>query len=272
MRNTGELETVTNIKKMFDYLRYYELDFSNFIREVQKIGYLSLFGGKLRDLVLAQRDPSFDEDQDIKKIIYSSDFDLVLECPTQDIYLVLEILGKFGFPYMVNKLGGLRISIGKIRVDLWSLRNTWAIKNNIVQGWKTEHLILTTFFNWDAIAYGLIDEEFYVSHDYFASINSGVLGLNLSRNYNPSKACLRIIKHLLRGGIISKKVIYYLRDHYPLINPNTMNVRTKSPFFDIHIREEDFIQIRNDLEYDLQGYMLPRPRQLELFREEVWTG
>jgi hypothetical protein len=69
-----------------------------------------------------------------------------------------------------NSFGGYKILIGKTKMDLWSLHNTWAIK----QGSKPigfsldQYIPYTAFFNFSAIVYSYSEKKF-LYHKAFLS-------------------------------------------------------------------------------------------------------
>src|SRR5690348_5003555 len=89
-----------------------------------------IFGGMIREFWLGNARE------------FSSDIDLVSEAPDRDIS---QAVAKFD-PAR-NKFGGFRFRVGKWRFDVWSFRQTWAFRNEIIEGRQLRDLLRSTFFN-----------------------------------------------------------------------------------------------------------------------------
>ncbi len=109
-------------------------EFLDFITAALPDGDVYLFGGVLRDLALLGN-KGFD-----------SDIDLVVEGNWHDCARYLESYGA-----AKNKFGGFRLSVDGWPIDIWNARETWAIKQGLVEYRSIFSLTETTVLNWDAI-------------------------------------------------------------------------------------------------------------------------
>jgi hypothetical protein len=161
-----------------------------------------LFGGAIRDLALTR--PHH----------FRSDLDLVVN--TDDESALDHLLNSFGARR--NRHGGFRLRIEKWRFDVWSLSSTWAIRHGYVEAAKGfEVLPATTFFTWDAVAYGVDTGILYGrsdltdTDDYLTELLGGVLEVNLEPNPNPVGNVIRALRfvHERRARELSERLTSY---------------------------------------------------------------
>ena len=89
------------------------------------------------------------------------DIDIILEGEI-DVYSFFK-----GFEIKQNSFGGFKININNTVIDLWYLKDTWALKKNPVLDFGLEKQIpYTAFFNFSAIVYSFNDKEFYYTKDF----------------------------------------------------------------------------------------------------------
>lgn len=153
--------------------------FLDFITDAIPDGDVYIFGGVLRDLALLGR-RGFD-----------SDIDLVVEGNWSQFVSYLEFLNA-----SKNKFGGYRLTVGGWPVDIWNARETWAIKQGIVEYKGIASLTDTTVMNWDAILMNWRTRSFVCTHNYFEEIRERVLDIVLEENPNPLGMAVRVFRHL----------------------------------------------------------------------------
>ena len=168
-------------------------------------GRVALFGGAIRDLALMRpRD-------------FRSDFDLVVDL--EDDHALEAVLSSFDASR--NRHGGFRLRIENWRFDVWGLTSTWAIRTGHVNaGQGLGVLPSTTFFTWDAVAYGVDTGILYTrpgfadADEYLADLVGGVLDVNLEPNPNPLGnviRALRFIQHERARELGERLTLYALR-------------------------------------------------------------
>lgn len=156
------------INHYFRRAENYDLGITQVIKATQSIGATAVFGGMLRDLLLYGEEG------------FKSDIDLVVAV---DGKMLTATLAKFS-PTQ-TAFGGLRVEYKHSKIDIWSLQDTWAFRNGLVQGQDFNDLVKTTFFNWDAIVYVLGEGKLLLGRNYLESIEKRVLDINLEPNPNP---------------------------------------------------------------------------------------
>jgi hypothetical protein len=251
-------EVEQSVREVLDYIFTYEKRFNSLLESLKLSSDTVIFGGKLRDIA---RSYLFPTDQTLEDLVYSSDFDIVVQCGNKKLLSILE-----PFDYELTQLGGFRLKIGKIRVDLWDVRSTWAYLFRQYEGnaRTLENLVETTFFKWDSIIYHLNDEYIHTSPYYWRDLRSNIVDLNFSKSHNPYSSSMRIIRYLLKGFSISEKSAQYLRDNFIGKDTREKSTSRKSSFSDITLREEDQLRIKDLVSENRLLYSLA-PIQLELF-------
>lgn len=170
-------------------------EFLDFITDAIPDGDVYLFGGVIRDLALLGRKG------------FNSDIDVVVEGNWSNCVTYLEYLGA-----NKNKFGGYRIDIDDWPVDIWNAKETWAIKQGLVQYKGIISLTETTVLNWDAILMNWRTRSFIYPSDYFESLRSRKLDIVLERNPDPLGMAMRVFRHLClkEANTVTLKAIEYL--------------------------------------------------------------
>ena len=153
-----------------------------FIKEMEVLGEVAIFGGLLRDLCL-----------ETNKTFYS-DIDIVIE--TDDDKGLAKKMAKYDATK--NSYGGYRLSYHKWKIDLWPLRRTWAFKEGLVKGESFECLLKTTFFDWDAIILNFTKSKVVSIDNYLCKLNDRVVDINMKENPNEIGMAVRALRFLER--------------------------------------------------------------------------
>ncbi|MDT8385789.1 MAG: hypothetical protein RRB22_15400 [Gammaproteobacteria bacterium] len=169
--------------------------FLDFVTDAIPDGDVYLFGGVLRDLAIFGRKG------------FNSDIDLVVEGDWTQFVSYLESLNAFK-----NKFGGYRLTIGGWPVDIWNARETWAIKQGLVQYKGIASLTETTVLNWDAILMNWRTRNFIYREKYFEEITERILDVVLEENPSPRGMAVRVFRHFYFKGAekITKRAAAYL--------------------------------------------------------------
>lgn len=143
-------------------------------------GDLYLFGGILRDLALSGRKG------------FTSDIDIVVD--DDDWTHLVKYLRSRGVTQ--NRFGGFRLKVNERPIDIWIARETWAIREGLVEYHGIESLTETTILNWDAILLNWRTKRIICNPDYFLQIRNRVMDIVLTENPNPLGAAVRAFRHL----------------------------------------------------------------------------
>ncbi|MGB8226261.1 MAG: nucleotidyltransferase domain-containing protein [Sedimentisphaerales bacterium] len=170
-------------------------EFLDFMTDALPDGEVYLFGGVLRDLAL------------IGERAFNSDIDIVVEGNWDNCVNYIESLGA-----RKNKFGGYRFHVAEWPIDIWNARETWAIKQGLVEYKGIVSLTETTVLNWDAILMNWRSHTFICRKNYLESIQSGLLDIVLEKNPDPLGMAVRVFRHfcLKDAKKITPSAIRYL--------------------------------------------------------------
>jgi len=140
-----------------------------FLSELTKYGDTLLFGGAVRD-ILSNKSPR--------------DYDFVV---TLRSCLLDRIVASYDF--IRNRFGGYKFVLDGIKIDVWTLNNTWAFKNKLVS-LAPENLTETVFLNIDSIAINLSRGDVYARR-YKEAIENNLLDIVLTAHPFPEVCVLR---------------------------------------------------------------------------------
>jgi hypothetical protein len=149
--------------------------------QLAKLGKVYVIGGLVRDLAIYGPDS--------RPI---SDIDLVVRCRPSALSEFAKQIGA-----LPNRFGGFGIRTDAFKVDFWAFANTWAKTAGHVPLRQPKDLTRTTFFDWDAVVYGLEENKVWAIDRYFERLNSGVLGLNLEPNPSPKGSLIRALRRIM---------------------------------------------------------------------------
>ena len=166
----------------FDYFFYFLKDenvlieFINFLCEKNTV---IIFGGFVRDYL-------FNVENKYR------DVDIVVDVDSN----ILETLIKKYFNTVavsVNQFNGFKIQLNNISVDIWALKDTWAIKNGY---FTKEHLLDTVYLNIDAYAFDLSTRSYIDNCDKKTLPNE----IDICFHINPNEEL-----NLIRCLVLSQK-------------------------------------------------------------------
>lgn len=151
------------------------------LSHLEKLGNVYVIGGLVRDLAIY----SFKE----RPI---SDVDFVVRCQHRRLKQIAERLGA-----AENRFGGFGLRTEAYRVDFWAFHNTWARKQGLVQMRDPSDLWKTTFFDWDAVVYGMTERKIWAIDKYLDRVRSGRVDINLEPNPSPLGTLVRALRRLM---------------------------------------------------------------------------
>lgn len=172
----------------------------NFINELSRLGNLYLFSGIIRNYFL--------------KVNEVRDVDLMIDS-TVDIHPLVK-----KYHYRKNSYGGYKIDINGIVVDLWYMRDTWALNNSQqVIGFELEQYIpKTAFFNFSSIIFSFKDQEFIYSKEFLRFLRDKQIDYVFKPNANYALCVVNSFyyhdKLKLSFSDKLKEYLYYLDQKY----------------------------------------------------------
>jgi len=144
-----------------------------------------IFGGMLREFSLGNAKS------------FTSDIDLVSASKSEEIEKVISI-----YEPIRNKFGGFRFTVNRRRFDIWSLRDTWAFRQNLVGLEGFSSLLNTSFFNLDAAYFQLDSCQVKVHENYETWQKSRLLDINLEENPHPQQMVRRALDLIIRNQLL----------------------------------------------------------------------
>lgn len=145
---------------------------------------LAIFGGMIRDLTLGRPES------------FRSDIDLVSTASSEEIYSLIS-----EYSPLRNRFGGFRFFFLGRPYDIWSLSDTWAVREGYVEASRIEDLCKTTFFTMDAALFDVKSEFFYAPKFCRRSIEGKLLDINLIHNPFPRKMAMKAVELSIRQGL-----------------------------------------------------------------------
>ena len=157
-----------------------------------------IFGGMIRDIGLFGRGG------------FTSDIDLVIDLSREDLIDALKTLNIDRF--CVNKLGGIRFHYKSLDFDIWSINDTWAFKNQIVEFKDSSSLLNTTLMSWDSILYDVKNRHVISPENYLHDLHRRRLELVLQKTPNEVGSVIKILRTIYnkRVQIIGPQLSVYL--------------------------------------------------------------
>ncbi|THJ30899.1 hypothetical protein E8K88_16640 [Lampropedia aestuarii] len=121
---------------------------------------------------------------------FHSDLDLVIDAPANHVAALAADLGATS-----NRFGGFSCKQGPWKIDFWALETTWARRHVPVR--ELEDIVVSTFFDWDAIAYDLRRRRVICADNYLDLIRKRTLDINLLPNPSPMGNLVRAVRRLV---------------------------------------------------------------------------
>ena len=79
------------------------------------------------------------------------DLDIIIDIPPKELKGILE---NYNCEECINRLGGAKLKLQNVEVDVWSIDNNWAFANNLVKlndNDKLNSIAKGCFYNYDAL-------------------------------------------------------------------------------------------------------------------------
>jgi len=137
--------------------------------DLGNLGNIIIIGGAVRDIVINDTEPR--------------DIDIIVDTDEEIDYVI-----KAYDNVHKNRFGGFKLFIDELEFDIWSTRNHWAFKENILNK-SISNIKYSTFLNFDSIFYNLTTKE-GEAELFNNCIANSYLDFTLNKNdiyKNPSK-------------------------------------------------------------------------------------
>lgn len=177
-------ELERRVQYFFASRRRGRLDVRDAVDTLRSFGRLVIIGGMLRDLALFGNSG------------FCSDVDLVIDPMDQGKLEQWAIENRA----KRNRFGGYRTEVGRWKVEVWPIAETWAHVAGHATVRTFADLRKTTFFRCDAIVYNFANGKLIPAKGYFQELETRVLEINLRASLNPKGNAVRAFRYALSKG------------------------------------------------------------------------
>lgn len=176
------------IKIAFNRVLNENISFKTLLYEIFFDGTAYLIGGFIRD-ILSKKE--------------SRDIDIIVDLEHS---VLLNKIVESKVNYKINRHNGIKLNLGSIEIDMWSIENNWAFKNSLVKlnyDDQLNSIAKGCFYNYDALVVNLHNFSYNIKY-YMSFLKNKELDiLQKSPNYknlNPT-----IEANILRAFFIRKE-------------------------------------------------------------------
>ena len=114
-----------------------------------------------------------------------------------------------------NSFGGYKLTIGEVQIDIWEVKNTWAIrKMNYMEFDLFSILPSTSFFNSTAIIYSIRTKSLAYKNSFIKYINNGTLDILFEDNPYPELCIIKSYQNYKKRTVLSKKLKTYITQRF----------------------------------------------------------
>lgn len=148
----------------------------------------------------------------------SRDIDIIAELSNDKL---IEIIQNNNLAFSTNRHGGIKIKLKSFEIDIWSIHNNWAFKNELVilnEDDKLHSIAKGCFYNYDALVINLSNFNFNLQYfrEFITTNKLNILQNNsVYKNLNPS-----VEANILRAIYLNKQynAVFTVNAYYYLIN------------------------------------------------------
>ena len=183
----------------------------SFINEIKLHTNVYLFSGIIRDFFIHQKN-------DFR------DIDLIIEDELEIETIYSEMVFK------KNSFGGYKIIIENINIDLWVVKNTWALNYGQLKlsFEHIDHLPYTTFFNFSSILFSLNTNKFIVGKPFLQFLRDKKINVVFKDNPYPELCIINSFYYSDKYKIkLSKELIKYIINEYNLNISSYIDIQKK---------------------------------------------
>lgn len=125
------------------------------------------------------------------------------------------------YTYKKNSFGGFKVNIGNIAVDLWNIKDTWALNFEKRLEFDLNHIVpRTAFFNFSSILYSYNEKKFIYTSHFIKFLRDKKI--DVVYKPNPNNA-LCVVNSLYYNDTLHLKLGETLKNHIKIIYKNNFN-------------------------------------------------
>jgi hypothetical protein len=166
-------------------------------------------------------------------------FNCAADTSHRDIDLVLDELDRPLEKYIQrhlikrNRFGGYKLNINNKFYDIWTLNDTWAVRQYGKIRRSLKVLPATSFFNVNAIIFSLQQSKFVMHKKFKQSIEQGVLDIVYERNPCPELCIVKAYQLIHELKLCaSHRIVQYVETWFSDVRPRLIDIQV-SHFGDI---------------------------------------
>lgn len=197
--------------------------------------------------------------------VSSRDIDIIIDLKHTRL---IEFIYSSKLKFTINRHNGIKLILKNFNVDIWSIEENWAFKENLVvlnEDDKLESIAKGCFYNFDALVVNLPTFNYNIRY-YNKFKKTGTLDILQSSNkykiLNPTseanilRACW--IKKTLNINFSPKLKIYIFHtigkynDQYGNYLIRLLEIKKRYPKYDDYLSAEDIQNIISDIKYNIE--------------------
>lgn len=168
-----------------------------------------VFGGFIVDILKSERD--------------HRDIDIVIDSFNDES---LELVNYYNG--IRNSFGGFKLNIDGIHVDLWAIKDTWAIKKmNYLDFDLFSILPSTSFFNSTAIIFSIQEKQLIYNYKFLEFINQKNLDILFEDNPYPELCIVKSFENYREGVSLSNNLKKYIVRKFPQVNEKINSIQIR---------------------------------------------
>jgi hypothetical protein len=169
-----------------------------------------------------------------------------------------------------NSFGGYKIIIDQIIVDVWAIKDTWAIKKMNSLNFDLINLLpSTSFFNSTAIIFSITTKKLTFHKKFLEYINNDKLDILFEDNPYPALCILKSYQYFKLGINFTNKLSKYIYNRFKIYYNQLEDMQLKHYGY-LRYSQNELINFANEIDQNLKSekrtkYNLINSDQLFLF-------
>ena len=202
--------------------------------------------------------------------------DQINNVPSRDIDIIIdlkhsrliEFIKSSNLKYTINRHNGIKLTLNNLYVDIWSIEENWAFRENLVvlnEEDKLESIAKGCFYNYDALVVNLHTFNYNIRY-YNKFKKTGILDiLQLSNEYkilNPTseanilRACWIKKAFNINFSPNLKKYIFHTigryNDQYGNYLVRLLEIKKRYPKYNDYLTSKDILNIISETKYNIE--------------------
>lgn len=171
----------------------------------------------------------------------------------------LKLLQKYNA--IKNSFGGFKLNIDGVKIDIWAIKNTWAIKKmNYLEFDLFSLLPSTSFFNSTAIIFSIQEKKLIYKDSFLNFFNNNILDIMFEDNPYPELCIIKSYQNYLDGLYLSRNLKKYISRKFNSVFDKFETIQ-KRHFGEVIYTLEDIIEFYDFINSELNSTKKYLPNQ-----------